>query len=155
MPLTDLFRTDALRIEQMVAGLQANANRLGLPFGPRSTTYNSRLAQELGLWADDKGHGHSFHMAAFHAYFAEGKNLAQEQVLLDLAKNAGLSTDEAKTVLTSRSYRAQVDRDWQESYKLQITAVPTFVLGDSRLVGAQSYASLAGLMLKHGVRKRG
>ncbi|SHO51713.1 DSBA-like thioredoxin domain-containing protein [Desulfopila aestuarii DSM 18488] len=154
MLLTDLFRADASRIEQIVAGLQANADQLGLPFGPRSRTYNSRLAQELGLWAEEKGCGHSFHMAAFHAYFADGKNLAQEPVLLDLAKTAGLSPDEAKTVLASRSYREQVDRDWQEAYRLQITAVPTFVLGDSRLVGAQSYAALAGLMLQHGVKKQ-
>jgi len=154
MLLTDLFKTDAFKIEQMVAGLQAHADQLGLAFGPRNKTYNSRLAQELGLWAAEKGHGHSFHMAAFHAYFAEGKNLAQQAVLLNLAKSAGLSPDEARTVLTSRSFRTRVDSDWQEAYRLQITAVPTFILGGSRLVGAQSYAALAGLMLQHGVGKR-
>jgi predicted DsbA family dithiol-disulfide isomerase len=138
----------------MVAGLQVHADKLGLPFGPRSRTYNSRLAQELGLWAAEKGCGHSFHMAAFHAYFAKGKNLAEEAVLLELARTAGLSADEAQAVLATRSYRAHVDRDWQEAHRLQITAVPTFVLDNSRLVGAQSYATLARLMLQHGVQKK-
>lgn len=154
MLLEDLFRTDAARIQHMVEGLQETARQLGLPFGARTRTYNSRLAQELGLWAEEQGGGHAFHMAAFAAYFAEGKNLALPPVLLDLVKRSGLSPQEAAEVLTSRSYSKAVDRDWQRARNLQVTAVPTFLMDDSRLVGAQSYATLTGLMLQHGIKKR-
>lgn len=153
--LTELFRTDTARIEQLMAQLQATAAQLGLEFGRRTTTYNSRLAQELGLWAESRGHGQAFHLAAFNAYFAKGKNLALQPVLLELARNAGLAPREALEVLTARSYHDQVDNDWRQASRLGITAVPTFVLAESRLVGAQSYGSLQGLMLEHGIGKRG
>jgi len=154
MALAELFHTDSAKIERMVAGLKAKADELGLPFGPRSRTYNSRLAQELGLWAESCGRGSAFHMAAFTAYFAEGKNLAQQTVLLELAEQAGLSAARAEEVLATRSWREPVDRDWQLARQLQITAVPTFVMAGSHLVGAQSYATLAGLMLQHGVARK-
>lgn len=112
-------------------------------------TYNSRLAQELGLWAESIGGGHAFHLAAFRAYFAHGKNLAREDVLVELADEAGLSRSEAKTILANRSWAAGVDADWQYARDMGITAVPTFVFGTSRLVGAQSYHSLATLVAGH------
>ncbi len=73
----------------MMAHLKQKAAELGLPFGDRKKTYNSRLAQELGLWAQSKGQGEAFHMAAFEAYFVDGKNLAQRDVLVDLASSGG------------------------------------------------------------------
>ena len=117
-------------------------------------TYNSRLAQELGLWAEEQGRGHAFHMAAFQAYFSAGKNLADSTVLLEQARDCNLPVDEAEAVLASRSHRQQVDDDWQLARTLGITAVPTFILGNSRLVGAQSYQGLAALALQHSVARR-
>ncbi len=93
-------------------------------------------------------------MAAFNAYFFEGKNLALQPVLLELAERCGLSTTKAADVLTNRSYREAVDIDWQDSQKLQITAVPTFLFQNDRMVGAQSYAALQGLMLQHGITRK-
>jgi len=43
--LADLFANQPLNIDQMVAHLKQKANELGLPFGDRKQTYNSRLAQ--------------------------------------------------------------------------------------------------------------
>ena len=117
-------------------------------------TYNSRLAQELGFWAEEQGCGHQFHIAAFKAYFAEGRNIAHTDVLVDLANQCGLSSSSAKEVLVRRQYRKQVDRDWELSRRMQITAAPTFVLGETRLVGAQSYRTLQDLMEQNGVMER-
>lgn len=144
--LQDMFRTSPDKIAALMANLQATAQELGLAFGPRTTTYNSRLAQELGLWAEDQGKGEPFHMAAFQAYFAEGLNIAKIAVLLELAKSVGLSEKEAQEVLTSRSYKAKVDKDWADSRFKGINAVPTFIMGDHKLVGAQSYAALVDLV---------
>lgn len=131
----------------MVEQLRTTAQKLGLPFGKgRIRTYNSRLAQELGLWAEEMGKGTEFHMAAFHGYFAEGLNLAKIPILLELADKAGLPKEEAEAVLTDRSYRDQVDRDWADSRFKAINAVPTFVMGRHKLVGAQSYDALVELI---------
>jgi predicted DsbA family dithiol-disulfide isomerase len=138
----------------MINNLRIAAEELGLPFGSRSKTYNSRLAQELGLWAEDQGKGEPFHMAAFHAYFADGQNLAKMDVLLGIARDVGLSEKAAEEVLTSRTYRDKVDRDWADSRFKAINAVPTFVMGRHKLVGAQSYQNLAELVSQYGIRKK-
>ena len=138
----------------MINNLRITAEDLGLPFGSRNKTYNSRLAQELGLWAEDQGKGEPFHMAAFHAYFADGRNLAKMAVLLKLARDVGLSEKAAEEVLTSRTYRDKVDKDWADSRFKGINAVPTFVMGRHKLVGAQSYENLAELVSQYGIRKK-
>jgi predicted DsbA family dithiol-disulfide isomerase len=75
----------------MMRRLRKTAADLRLPFGQRERTYNSRLAQELGLWAESKSKGDVFHMAVFKAYFVDGKNIAKIPVLLDLAASVSLA----------------------------------------------------------------
>ena len=134
----------------MVAGLKQTATSLGLPFGERTMTYNSRLAQEIGLWAEDLGQGDVFHKAAFESYFVHGENLAERRVLLRLATEAELPENEAGSILDSRSYGGKVDAHWQEAHQLGISAVPTFLMGFNRVVGAQSYEALSDLVMMAG-----
>ena len=78
-----------------MARLKKVAGELGLPWGERKKTYNSRLAQELGKWAEGKGKGDEYHDAVFRAYFVDGKNIAKTDVLMGLAKAVGLHEHEA------------------------------------------------------------
>lgn len=130
----------------MVDELQQTARKLGLPFNARPKTYNSRLAQELGLWAEDQGRGDEFHMAAFNAYFADGINLAKIPELITIAKKTGLDADEAESVLRNRSYKKNVDLDWADARFKAVTAVPTFIMRRHKLTGAQDYAVLEELV---------
>ena len=69
--LEKLFANYPVDTDEMMRHLTKTAAALGLPFGEREKTYNSRLAQELGLWAESKDKGDVFHTAAFRAYFAD------------------------------------------------------------------------------------
>lgn len=138
----------------MVSGLKQTADQLGLPFGPRTMTYNSRLAQELGLWAEDQNSGDRFHLAAFKTYFVDGQNLADKQVLLNLADSVQLPVSGAAEVIDTRSYADRVDAHWQESRRLGVTAVPTCIIGLNRAVGAQSYQAFVELVQMAGARRR-
>lgn len=134
-----------------MANLREHAERLGLALGDRRMTYNSRLAQEVGLWAETKGHGNRFHMEAFKAYFVDGRNIARKDVLLSLIDRSGLDHEEGRTIIETREFSDAVDSDWELSRAKGVTAVPSFFLGIDRLVGAQSYETLEKLMKKHGV----
>lgn len=92
-------------------------------------------------------------MAAFEAYFVDCKNIAKIPVLLDLASSVGLPREEAETVLSTRSFRAPVDADWVLSRTEGITAVPTFVVNQDKLVGAQPYEMLEKFLAENGVKK--
>ena len=131
--------------------LKATATKFGLALGDRKMTYNSRLAQELGLWAETKGRGHQFHMEAFKAYFVKGENIAQKSVLLTLVEQSGLDGKQGLEIIETRAFSGAVDLDWELSRQRGVAAVPSFFLGPDRLVGAQSYAVLERLMVTHGV----
>jgi predicted DsbA family dithiol-disulfide isomerase len=146
--LEELFAGRPYNIPEMMAHLKTVADAEGLPFGDRAKTYNSRLAQELAKWAEDQGKGDAFHQAAFRAYFADGKNIAKAKNLLDIAVSISLDPDEARKSIEERTYKEAVDADWQRAHRLGITAVPTFLYGEGRLVGAQSYQDLKAFVLQ-------
>ena len=97
--LEELFAGRSYNIAEALAHMKAVADAEGLPFGTRTKTYNSRLAQELGKWAEDQGRGDAFHQAAFRAYFADGKNIAKTENLLDIVAAVSLDTLEAKRII--------------------------------------------------------
>jgi predicted DsbA family dithiol-disulfide isomerase len=152
--LEALFSGRPVDIPGMLARLKRVARELDLPFGDRKMTFNSRLAQELGKWAEDLGHGDAFHNAVFRAYFQRGENIARKPALLQICSSVGLDPLAAEEVLDQRSYRKAVDEDWRRSQQMGITAVPTFVLDDQRLVGSQSYAALEAMVLSAGIQRR-
>lgn len=145
MRLEELFAGQDFNIEAAMAHLAKVAEELGLAFGVRTMTYNSRKAQELGKWAEEQGRGEEFHLAAFRAYFAQGLNLYDEDVLREVSRQADLQPDKALAALRSGAYVQAVDADWSYSRERGIRAVPTFSLEGRSLVGAQPYESLAGL----------
>jgi len=139
---------------EVAARQKRAAAELGLPLGERTKTYNSRLAAELGRWAESQGKGDAFHAAVFRAYYGEGVNIAKRDVLLRLAGSAGLPEEGAAEVLRTRAFREAVDADWALAGRLGISAVPTFFLDSRTVVGAQPYEVLARFLTDHGVRPR-
>ena len=144
--LEDLFAGRGIDVPAMLTHLRQTADRLGLPFGDRRMTFNSRRAQELGKWAESAGRGEAFHRAVFRAYFAHGRNIARRPELEKIVDTVGLPVSEVRAVLSRGDYREAVDRDWQRSRAMGVTAVPTIRLNDHQLVGAQSYTVLADLV---------
>ncbi len=114
----------------------------GLPYGDRTMTYNSRLAQELGYWADTQEGGETLHDLLFKAYFVENVNINDHAVLIDLACKAGLDGTEAARILEGRVYSPQVNSDWERASKEGVTGVPTFTAMDLHVVGCQPYEVL-------------
>lgn len=143
--LADLFAGRGYDIPKMQAQMRARMQAEGLPYGDRSMTYNSRLAQELGAWADTQPGGEAIHDALFRAYFVDGLNIGDPKVLLTIAAEAGLPADEAREVLEKRSFKDAVDADWAKSREYGVTGVPTFVAGGYGVVGAQPYEALEQL----------
>ncbi len=143
--LEALFAGRGFNIAQKQAEMRARMEAEGLPYGNRSHTYNSRLAQELGAWADTQPGGEAIHDAIFRAYFVDGLNIGDAEVLLRLARSVGLPEDKAGEVIQKRTFQEAVDADWEKSRNYGVTGVPTFVAGGYRVVGAQPYEALEQL----------
>jgi len=141
MTLEELFRGRGIDLEASKRRMKALMEAEGLPYGDRQRTFNSRLAQELGKYGDQRGVP-QIHDALYRAYFVHGQNLAEADVLVKAAAEVGIPPEETNDVLARRTMRAAVDADWVRSRTLGITGVPTFVVNGQRLVGAQPYEML-------------
>jgi predicted DsbA family dithiol-disulfide isomerase len=144
--LAELFAGRNVDVRAMHAQMKARMTAEGLPYGERTMTYNSRLAQELGKWADTQPGGETLHDALFRAYFVDARDISRPAVLQELAERAGLSAGGARRVLEERTFSDAVDADWALSREYGITGVPTFVAGRYAVVGAQPYEVLEALV---------
>jgi predicted DsbA family dithiol-disulfide isomerase len=152
--LQELFagrNVDLAASQARMSGLMAAE---GLPYGQRTHTYNSRLAQELGAWAATQDDAEGIHEALFQAYFVSGQNIGQIDTLVAIATSVGLPAAAARQVLETRRLRDVVEADWQRARQLGVTAVPTFVAQGRGVVGAQPYDVLERLVLLAGATQR-
>lgn len=145
IPIQELFANrdpaDLKAAGDHIRGLMREA---GLAYGDRNMTYNSRLAQELGAWADaETDHGGALHTKLFEAYFVDNKNIGEPSVLLALVTELGLPLARATEVLTNRLYSPEINAQWQRSWDNGITGVPTFLSHDLMVVGHQTSEVLA------------
>ncbi len=133
-------------VAQRQAQMRARMAAEGLPYGDRTMTFNSRLAQELAAWADTQPGGEAIHDAMFRAYFVDASNIGDPEVLVRIAASVGLASDAARAVIVDRTHKAAVDADWEKSREYGISGVPTFVVGRHGVVGAQPYEVLEQLV---------
>ncbi len=152
--LTDLFAGREEGLAGMCARLLVLMEQEGLEYGDRTHTYNSRLAQELAVWGDEEGVTDAMHDALFHAYFTDNRNLAEADVLVDVATSLGLDGARARSIVEERIYREAVDEHWQRAGDMGVSGVPTCVSEGFGVVGAQPYEILEDLASRAGAVKR-
>ena len=140
--------------EAMYRRMKGLMDAEGLPYGRRTHTYNSRLAQELGTWAETQPGGAALHEALYKAYFVEARNIGDPEILVEIAQSVGLPAEEARAVLAERRFKDAVDADWAKSRDYGVTGVPTFVADGYGVVGAQPYEVLEQLLEKVGAQRR-
>lgn len=88
---------------------------------------NTKQAHRLLHFAKEKGKQNELKERLFQAYFEEGKNIDQQDILLHCAEAVGLSSVEAKQVLDSASFDSEIDQDNYESRLIGVQGVPFFV----------------------------
>jgi len=77
----------------------------------------------------------------FAAYFMEGRNISENDVLIHIAKEVGLPEAEVTEMLDSDAYSNAVKKDIEEAEQFGISGVPFFVLDRKYAVsGAQAPA---------------
>ncbi len=152
--LEELFAGRDYDVDAMYARMKGLMDAESLPYGKRTHTYNSRLAQELGKWADTQEGGYAIHDALYKAYFVEARNIGDIDVLMEVVRAVGLPEDAAREVLEKRTYKDAVDGDWAKSHQYGVTGVPTFAAGGYGVVGAQPYEAMEDLVKNAGAAPR-
>lgn len=151
--LLELFQSNPDDIKEKNIRMKGLMDQEELPYIDRTHTYNSRLAQEIGAWAETIQKNTSIHDNFFEAYFVKGLNIGLEEVILDVVSNSGLDINEARSVIKDRTFKKNIDEDWKKSSEYGVTGVPTFVYSGQSLVGAQPYENLVQFLNYFAVKK--
>ncbi len=150
--LTKLFAGRGLDVAHMQAQMAQRMEAEGLAFTVHDHVSNTRKAQELSAWAIATQNV-TLVDALYRANFVEAKDLGDTEVLVEIAANAGIHRDEARKAIDGRAGRAAIDAQWSEAREIGVTGVPTFVVGNRGVVGAQPYAELVRLIEGAGAKK--
>lgn len=116
--------------------IRARGAALGFEFrmDRRSRIYNTFDAHRLLHWAALEGRQVALKRALFRAYFTEGRNPSDPQVLEQLAAEVGLDAGRAREILAGDAYAAEV-REREAFYSGHgIHAVPAVIINDRHLV---------------------
>lgn len=109
----------------------------GFTFGTREHVWNTFDAHRLLHWAGVEGAPgtqRALKHALLKAYHGEGRNPGAHDVLLELASQAGLPVDRARTVLKKNEFADEVreaERFWQEA---GIQSVPAVIINRQHLI---------------------
>ncbi len=110
---------------------------------------NSFDAHRLVQYAKSEDKDDEVEEALFHAYFTEGKNIADHDTLVEIADSVGLDKGEVKKMLQSDDYSQEVKDEVNEGLELGLRGVPFFVFDRSHAVaGAQSSEQLLNILEK-------
>lgn len=117
------------------------------PVQPRS-----RRALETAVFARERGAFGPVHRGLFRAFFREGRDLSEPDVLADVVERAGLDADELAEALAEDRHTEEVLRDQVEARELGVDGVPALFVGPAGgpleeaalLSGAQPYERVAG-----------
>lgn len=149
VPLREAYAVkfgSAERTEQILSSTQATARAEGLPFDfDRGQVRVTTLPAHRLMWlATREGDVEAVGEALFHAHFAEGRNLADPEVLVVAGAAGGLSAERVRRLLAGDEGLAEVRAGIAQAQAIGIRAVPTFVIdGKYAVQGAQSPEAFA------------
>lgn len=111
---------------------------------PPHRLWNTLEAHKLARWAlmrHDPDQQTRLVLALFAAHFQRRRNLADEDVLLEIAADCGFDRKEAAEALADRALAEVVEREEARAKANGIAETPTLVIGGKRkLAGAQASA---------------
>jgi predicted DsbA family dithiol-disulfide isomerase len=104
---------------------------------------HTHLAFEGYQYAKEQGKGNEYNDRMLRAFFQEDQDIGDIEILTRLASEIGLDEIEYREALETRKYKEAHQKALQHAYKeAGITAVPTFVIGDTKVAGIRSKETL-------------
>jgi predicted DsbA family dithiol-disulfide isomerase len=136
-------RFGAEKMKVMEARMKELGKEDGLEFRQEliKRSPNTRLAHRLNWFAAQEGK--DIARAIFKAYFTEGKDIGDIEVLVALAGAAGLDTKKTRSFLASNEGVSEIERLEKEGRARGIQGVPFITIGSEEIRGAETVQEMA------------
>ncbi|MBV2089550.1 MAG: 2-hydroxychromene-2-carboxylate isomerase [Candidatus Thiodiazotropha sp. (ex Ctena orbiculata)] len=106
------------------------ARRLGIPVNPPPKTTDPTLAGAGSLLAERKGLLKPYINEVMRKEWAEGADIGQLDILLQVGERIGLDRNELAEAANDADHQAQLMRNWHEADEKGAVGVPTFIIGE-------------------------
>lgn len=134
--MTARFRPED--IKRMMEHLRTMGAAFGITFADRPLLSNSRLALQAAEFARDHGRFGAFHPALLSAYFSQGLDIGNIEILGPIAQEAGLDPDAMISAVHAGTYLPKLEAAKEEAALRGVSGVPTFFINEKKsIVGAQ------------------
>ncbi|HTQ12639.1 MAG TPA: DsbA family oxidoreductase [Rhizomicrobium sp.] len=125
------------------------SENIAFAFDRIARTPNTIDSHRLIRWAGSAGLQDEVVEALFRAYFEEGRDIGDIDVLVDIAGQTGMDTALVADLLEDGADRELVEREDVLAHRMGITGVPTFIFASKYAVsGAHDPETLVGLIDK-------
>jgi predicted DsbA family dithiol-disulfide isomerase len=141
--ISQKYGASSLDIGRSQELLKARGDAVGFHFDfeRRGRIYNTFDAHRLLHWAGIEGKQHELKQALFSAYFTEGRDPSNHDVLASVAAGVGLDEARARQILESDEFAQDVRERERFFAGMGIDAVPSVIINDRHLVqGGQTAA---------------
>jgi len=129
--------------------LRMRGKEVGIVFGNHTLLSNSKLALQASECARDLGKYGDFHENIFSAYFTEGLDIGNLEVIAAVAGESGLDKAQMLSAVKDGRYVPRLISARKEGQQINLTGVPTFIIeGKHKLVGAQPLEVFRDLLNK-------
>lgn len=146
------------KIAAIHARLEEAGQEEGLAFAFDKITRspNTLDAHRLIRWAQSSGKQSEIVERLFGLYFVEGQDIGDRQVLIELARQAGLDADLVARLFVEGVDIIPVQEEISTAARMGISGVPFFIFGGKYAVsGAQPVDALVGVIWKAGSELEG
>lgn len=133
------------RAEELGAGVVAAGRAVGLEidYGKVKRIPDTRNAHRLARWASGQGRADAVAERLFSAYFSEGRDIGDVEVLADIGVAAGMDRMLITELLAGDADIEIVNAEAGRARAIGVSGVPTYILGSKiAVVGAQPVEAL-------------
>lgn len=133
--------------------IRKRGEEFGLVFAERTLLSNTRMVLQAAEFARDEGAFEGFHEAVFRAYFSEGRDIGNPEVIAAIAGSCGLDPDRMLSAVESGVNLPRLEAAHREGESLGLTGIPLFLI-NSRL-SARRHRRFSGMLSRWSERRRG
>lgn len=119
----------------------------GFAHRPPPRVPRSLRSLQLAELARDEGRDGEVHTALFAAYWSEGRDIGDTEVLAAVAAGTGLDPDKAREVLEQGAFADRIQESTEAAHRIGVDAVPAWLIDRTQLVlGAQPHQIFADVL---------
>lgn len=143
VPLPDITGAEGERFRRnWERGVAPMADRLGVEMHFPPFKARSRRAHEAAIYARAHDRPEEMRVALFRAFFVENRDIGDRDILVEIGASIGLDADDLRAALAEGRCRDQVIAEERFAAEIGVSAVPTIVIGQVGVQGAQPYEVL-------------